>query len=220
MADISFITDFLTKVEGPRQVRGYVPCYRKRDNKGRNYIGAMGISPYGVQFPSTGDPSDFTAMGASGVTVATGCDLGQTDVATLQAYGLTDKVLLDKLSPYIGLKKSDALQKLFFLPLLLTVTEASLLDAAVHGGYLVRYVRPAFQKDSRVAFDDLPKEAQAVVFSVCFQKGCGGVRRDWPKLWKYLTQCDWASASHELQHGFRQYTGRRKLEGQLLEALL
>lgn len=220
MADMAFITDFLTKVEGPRQARGYVPCTRISDGKGRNYIGAVGVPPCGVQYPATGDPSGFRAMGASGVTVATGCDLGQTDISTLKAYGLTDEDLLRKLDPYIGLKNSAALQRLFHLPLLLTVTEASSLDQAVHGGYLARYVRPAYQKDSRVAFDDLPKEAQAVIFSCCYQKGCGGVRRDWPKLWKYLTQCDWASASWELQRGFKQYAGRRKIEGQLLEPLL
>lgn len=216
MADMAFITDFLTKVEGPRQVRGYVPCNRISDGKGRNYIGAVGVPPCGVQYPATGDPSGFRAMGASGVTVATGCDLGQTDISTLCGYGLTDEGLLRKLDPYIGLKKSAALQRLFLLPLLLTVTEASSLDLAVHGGYLARYVRPAYDKASRVAFDDLPKEAQAVIFSCCYQKGCGGVRRDWPKLWSYLTRQNWARASNELCHGFRQYAGRRKLEGQLL----
>lgn len=220
MADMAYITDFLTKVEGPRQVRGYVPCNRISDGKGRNYIGAAGVPPCGVQYPATGDPSGFRAMGASGVTVATGCDLGQTDISTLCGYGLTDEGLLRKLDPYIGLKKSAALQRLFLLPLLLTVTEASSLDLAVHGGYLARYVRPAYDKASRVAFDDLPKEAQAVIFSCCYQKGCGGVRRDWPKLWSYLTRQNWARASNELCHGFRQYAGRRKLEGQLLEPLL
>lgn len=220
MADMAFITDFLTKVEGPRQARGYVPCNRISDGKGRNYIGAVGVPPCGVQYPATGDPSGFRAMGASGVTVATGCDLGQTDISTLKAYGLTDEDLLCKLDPYIGLKKSAALQRLFHLPLLLTVTEASTLDRAVHGGYLARYVRPAHDKASRVAFDDLPKEAQAVIFSCCYQKGCGGVRRDWPKLWKYLTTQDWARASRELQYGFRQYAGRRKVEGQLLAQLV
>lgn len=217
---MAYITDFLTKVEGPRQVRGYVPCNRISDGKGRNYIGAAGVPPCGVQYPATGDPSGFRAMGASGVTVATGCDLGQTDISTLCGYGLTDEGLLRKLDPYIGLKKSAALQRLFLLPLLLTVTEASSLDLAVHGGYLARYVRPAYDKASRVAFDDLPKEAQAVIFSCCYQKGCGGVRRDWPKLWSYLTRQNWARASNELCHGFRQYAGRRKLEGQLLEPLL
>ena len=113
MADMAYITDFLTKVEGPRQVRGYVPCNRISDGKGRNYIGAVGVPPCGVQYPATGDPSGFRAMGASGVTVATGCDLGQTDIPTLKAYGLTDEDLLCKRDPYIGLKKIGRPAKTF-----------------------------------------------------------------------------------------------------------
>lgn len=219
MADIAYISDFLTKVEGPRQMRGYVPCNRISDGKGKNYIGPAGTAPDGVQFPATGQPGAFRAMGASGVTIATGCDLGQTDIATLRAYGLAGSLIL-LFSPYIGLQKSAALQKLFSKPLRISRLDAEATDLAVHGGYLARYVRPAYDKASRVPFDDLPAQAQAVIFSVCFQKGCGGVKRDWPKTWKYLTTQDWKAASSELKSGFSQYTARRKLEGQLLEALL
>lgn len=220
MANIAFITDFLSRVEGPRQCRGYIPCTRITDGKGKNYIGATGTPADGVQFPATGLPSYFKAMGASGVTVATGCDLGQTDIPTLKGYGLADQHLLNKIATYIGLKKSAALKKLFLLPLLLSSGEAAAMDNAVHGGYLNRYVRPAYNAASKVKFDDLPKEAQACVFSVCFQKGCNGVKRDWPKTWKYLTTQNWSAASHELQYGFVSYATRRKLEGQLLETLL
>lgn len=220
MADMAFITDFLGKVEGPRQVRGYVPCRVNATGKGKNYIGRNGTPANGVEFPVTGSPLLFTAMGASGVTIATGCDLGQTDIPTLQGYGLTDQTILNKLAPYIGLKKYNALATLFSQSLLITAEEAQAIDCAVHGGYLSRYVRPAYNRASKVAFDELPKEAQAVVFSVCFQKGCGGVARDWPKTWKYLTTQNWKAASYELQHGFKQYVGRRTLEGKLLEALL
>ena len=220
MADIEYISDFLTRVEGPRQVRGYIPCRVNATGKGKNYIGATDTPPSGVQFPVTGSPLLFTAMGASGVTVATGCDLGQTDIPTLKGYGLDDAVLFEKITPYIGKKKKDALIALFRQALLLTSEEAAAMDHAVHGGYLARYVRPAYEKDSKVKFDALPKEAQAAIMSICFQKGCGGTKRDCPKTWKYLTTQDWASASRELQHGFIQYAGRRKIEGKLLEALL
>lgn len=205
MANITFISNFLTKVEGPRQTVGYIPCYLKTGGSA-NYKGGS-------------NPGNYKAMGASGVTIATGCDLGQTDIATLKGYGLTDAFLLNILSPYIGLKKDAAIQKLHQAPLAISAGHAELLDHAVHGGYLNRYVRPAYEKKSRVKFDDLPNQAQAVVMSVCFQKGCGGVARDWPKLWSYLTQGDWASAAHELRYGFKQYLGRRRTEAALLEEL-
>ena len=215
MADIEYISDFLTRVEGPRQRRGYVPSIRLSDGKGRNYIGPAGTDPLGVQFPATGNPAGFEAMGASGVTIATGCDLGQTDVATLRAYGLPDAII-NSLTPYIGLKTSRAIAKLAQLPLAVSPDAAAEIDHCVHRGYLDRFVRPAYEKAAGVSFDSLPKQAQAVIFSCCFQKGCGGVRRDWPKLWGYLTRQDWSGAAHELKYGFTQYAGRRRIEGELL----
>lgn len=206
MANIKYISDFLTKVEGPRQTQGYIPCF----------LAGGGTANYKGQ----GDPAKYTAMGASGVTIATGCDLGQTSVDTLQAYGLKDEALISTLLPYIGLKKDKAIWALRHMPLTITTEQAEALDHAVHEGYLQKYVRPAYERDSTVKFDDLPDQAQAVVMSVCFQKGCGGVRKDWPKLWRFLTKQDWKNAAWELQHGFKEYKGRRTTEGRLLEALI
>ena len=210
--DISYISDFLNRgfVEGPRNTVGYIPCWIAGTDrkKSANYFGKFDQSP-----------SRYEAMGASGVTIATGCDLGQTDIPSLKNYGVSD-ALISKLSPYIGLKKSQAIAKLHEQQLRISEDEAAELDHCVHGGYLKRYVEPAYNKASSVAFADLPKQAQAVVFSVCFQKGCGGVRRDWPKLWGYLTTQDWKNAAHELRTGFKQYVGRRKVEASVLEELL
>lgn len=204
MADLEYISGFLATVEGPRQTRGYIPC-RKKSGGSANYTGGS-------------NPENYIAMGVSGVTIATGCDLGQTDQATMLAYGL-DVMIAARFGPYFGKKKDAAIRTLHQWPLEITAKQAEAVDRAVHHGYLDRYVRPFWNRHCRVKFDDLPKAAQAVAMSVCFQKGCGGVKRDWPRLWKYLTQCDWASASHELQNGFRQYASRRRTEGKLLEAL-
>lgn len=204
MADINYISDFLTVVEGPRQTTGYIPCYLKAGGSA-NYRG-------------TGDPAKYIAMGASGVTIGTGCDLGQTTIAQLREYGVKDEVLLGTLQPYIGLKKDAAIQKLHRSGgVKISPEQARGLDHAVHGGYLEKWVIPAYERDSRgVRFDALPKQAQAVIMSVCFQKGAGGVKRDWPKTWKYLTTQNWAAASQELRTGFVKYVGRRNTEGKLL----
>lgn len=205
MADIAKISNFLTQVEGPRQTVGYIPCYLKTGGSA-NYKGGS-------------NPERYTAMGASGVTIGTGCDLGQTSIAELQGYGLTDASLLAILSPYIGLKKTAAIQKLHQSPLVISMTNAEKLDHAVHGGYLSRYVRPAYEKKSRAKFDDLPWQAQAVVMSVCFQKGCGGVAKDWPILWGHLCACNWSAAANELRTGFTNYLGRRRQEAELLDGI-
>lgn len=211
MLDIKFISDFLNKdgVEGPRVIEGYIPCYIRGTNntKSANFKGRPDQNP-----------DRFQAMGASGVTIATGVDLGQTDAVTLREYGV-DKELVEQLAPYIGLKRDAAIRKLSQEPLRINPSDAEQLDNCVHAGYLRRFVRPAYDKASDVSFDELPIEAQAVVFSCCYQKGCGGVRRDWPKLWSYLTSQDWCAASRELKNGFKQYKLRRRIEGELLAGL-
>ena len=203
MADMAYINAFLNRrgVEGPCVNVGYIPC------KPGNFYGKPEQKP-----------EKYTAIGVSGVTIATGCDLGQTDIPSLKGYGVPD-ALIEKLQPYIGLKKTTAISKLSERPLTIDMEEAQLLDTCVHTGYLERYVRPAFDRAACFAFDDLPKQAQAVVFSVCFQKGCGGVRRDWPKTWAYLTTRNWPAASRELLTGFKDYKLRRTMEGNLLKEL-
>lgn len=203
MADLEYISQFLNRpsVEGQRQTRGYIPA------RPGNFYGN-----------ANQDPERYTAIGASGVTIATGCDLGQTDAPTLRGYGISSGTV-NQLIPYIGKKRGQAIAKLAQLPLVVSPAAAAELDRCVHQGYLDRYVRPAYEKAAGVIFDDLPVQAQAVIFSCCYQKGCGGVRRDWPRLWGYLTRQDWLGAAHELRHGFREYAGRRRIEGDLLREI-
>ena len=199
--DLVYLAKFLNRpgVEGPRQVRGYVPA------RPGDFTGAAGQQPAG-----------YAAIGASGVTIATGCDLGQTDAATLKAYGLPF-ALIGVFTPYLGLKKADAITTLARLPLFIAPDAAEAVDHAVHAGYLARYVMPAYNREALTPFADLPRQAQAVIFSVCFQKGCGGVRRDWPKTWGFLVRGAWAAAASELLTGFTQYANRRAIEGRLLQ---
>lgn len=204
MGNIEYITEFLKRVEG-WYTDLYIPCYKKSGGSA-NYRGA-------------GNPADYTAMGASGCTVGIGCDLGQTDRATLLGYGVP-AALVDKLAFYIGKKKAAAIDALYRKPLSLSDDEAWELTLGVHKGYLEKYVIPVYEKKSGVKFSYLPVQAQAVVMSVCYQKGVGGVQRDWPKLWKYLIMQDWRGAARELKTGFSQYKARRKIEGELLEELL
>lgn len=203
MADMHYIQALLNTpgVEGPLVTIGYIPA------RPGNFYGRPNQHP-----------EAYTAIGASGVTIATGCDLGQTDAPTLQAYGVP-LAIINQLCPYIGLKKTVAISKLSTLPLAISTDTAAMLDECVHTGYLRKYVAPAYQKAAGTSFDALPKQAQAVVFSVCFQKGCGGVRRDWPKLWGYLVTQNWCAASKELRTGFTQYKLRRRIEGELLQEL-
>lgn len=202
--DIEYIRAFLATVEGEQATRGYIPCFLKGGGS--------------ANFTGSGDPGRYIAMGQSGITIATGCDLGQTDRATLTAYGL-DPAITALLSPCFGLRKDKAIAWLARYPLSITRAQAQALDDAVHDGYLRRYVIPAWEKASGKSFADQPRQAQAVIMSLCFQKGCAGVRRDWPITWKHLVACNWKAAARELVTGFRQYAGRRRKEGKLLEEI-
>lgn len=204
MLDMVYITDFLKRVEG-FFARLYIPCFL-RSGGSANYFGGP-------------NPGNYIAMGASGCTVGIGCDLGQTDAKTLRGYGCAEDVI-KIFTPYYGKKQTAAINILHEKPLTVPQSVAEALTIAVHEGYLARNVRPAYENDSGVKFDSLPEQAQAVVMSVCYQKGVGGVRRDWPRTWKYLTTRDWASAAHELKNGFTQYKSRRRIEGELLEEIL
>lgn len=218
--DYNAIEELLRQVEGPCQSRGYIPCrpwaYPAR---GLNYIGRETGDPRGVPAYISGKWRGLVAMGASGVTIATGCDLGQTDLPTLKEYGLPCAIT-DHFIHYLGKKRDRALQALYEEPLYITPEQAAEVDAAAHRGYLKKYVIPAYGRDSMFVFNDLPGPAQAVIMSVCFQKGCGGVARDWPRLWGYLTSGQWQKAHDELETGFTQYTNRRKQEAQYLRKIL
>lgn len=204
MANLPYISQFLSKVEGACQTQGYIPCHKKPSGTA-NYRGGA-------------NPHLYTAMGASGVTIATGCDLGQTSYQTMVEYGLAPAIA-ELFRYYYGKKKDLAIAALHQRPLIITQAQAEATDMAVHKGYLDRYVRPAFESASGRRFDALPDQAQAVIMSVCFQKGCGGVRKGCPRLWSYLINAEWSRAATELCTGFSEYVSRRRQEGRLLAQL-
>lgn len=199
--DLTYISNFLSRVEGSRQTVGYIPCHLVGGGTA-NYKGGP-------------NPERYRAMGASGVTIATGCDLGQTDAATLMYYGLAP-ALVQLFTAYYGKKREAAIAALYARPLRIDEAQAQAVDEAVHGGYLRRWVIPAYEKAAGKSFDALPRQAQAVIMSLCFQKGCGGVARDWPVVWGHLVAGRWPEAAQELRTGFKQYAGRRRTEGNLL----
>lgn len=142
MADLRYISSFLSQVEGSCQTRGYIPCNVKGGGTA-NYRGGP-------------NPERYIAMGVSGVTIATGCDLGQTDAKTLAGYGLSADVI-SLFTPYFGKKKAAAIAALHMLPLAISNAQAAATDLAVHRGYLDKNVRPAWQRACHaMSFDDLP----------------------------------------------------------------
>lgn len=153
----------------------------------------------------------------SGVTIASGFDLGQRRLNDLKALGLSDD-LCTRCEPYLGLKKHDAVEKLSLEPLTLTEDEALTIDTAVRRQHVDELIRN-FNADSDVPFEDLKPACQTVVASVSFQYGAALGSRT-PNFWRQITSSDWEGALANLRNFGDRYRTRRNKEADLLATVV
>ena len=159
------------------------------------------------------------ALGVSGVTIGTGVDLGQQTGAGLMDMGVPHAVV-KKLLPYIGLKKAAAQDALRRQPLVLTAEEVAALDDAVIRRY-VRDIEARYNKNfPHLPFADIPREAQAVVVSILYQRGLSSPK-NFPQTWNALQVGDWKDAARRLCDAslWDGYQTRRKAEGEILKQI-
>ncbi len=153
----------------------------------------------------------------SGVTVATGIDLGQRGLEEIRALNIPDS-LKEKLAPYAGLIKEKAVEFLAMNPLILSKPEAEALDKAVKGPFLSELER-RYNADSRVKFAELPPEAQTVIASVGYQYGSPWTRT--PNFWMQVTKQQWSDAVANLRNfGDTCCQPRHNKEANLLDNVL
>ena len=191
MIDTAYIRIVLERFEGKGIAKGYVPA----DKSGK-------------------------AFGASGVTVATGVDLGQQTKEGLAAMGIPAAVI-SRLAPYLGAKREEAQYLLAREPLHLTQEEVDVIDRAVHA----KYIDQAAGLFGRDAFEAAPREVQAVAVSLHYQFGTPA-RKASPALenaWNAMRRGNYAYAAVELRDPsgwsipHQQYIKRRAAEAALLE---
>jgi len=203
MINYDFIYTILAQYEGKAYTRGYIPC------DGGTWFG--GLDPY------KGEP-----QGASGVTIATGVDLGQQTRVGLKSMGVSDETLAI-LDPYIGLQKKSAMQKLKEAPLAITPERVKEIDDAVHE----HYIMGTALKFGRENFEAAPKEVQAVAVSLCYQFGTP-FRAVSPGLglaWEALRVDNYKEAALHLANpkgwsvDHQKYLSRRRQEAMLLNAI-
>lgn len=154
----------------------------------------------------------------SGVTIATGVDLGQLTATALYSLGLPGP-LATRLLPYVGLRGEAAVAALAAAPLTITQAESDALDAADRAptiGALSAYWMRARGRDVPL-FRDLPDAPQTVVGSVAFQYGPNLARRC-PRFWRAATAADWRGVIAELRAFGDDYPTRRHREADYLEA--
>jgi WXG100 family type VII secretion target len=150
----------------------------------------------------------------SGVTVGTGFDIGQRTESDIDAMDIPD-TLKEKLKPYAGLIKQDAVDFLADNPLTITQEEATALDKAVKQKALDTLVTRYDNATTGTKFADLPQEMQTVLASVEFQYGSMSAKT--PNFWKMVTEQRWDDAIAELRDFGDKYPTRRGLEADLLQ---
>lgn len=154
----------------------------------------------------------------SGVTIATGFDLGQRSENDLKSLRL-DALLIAKLKPYLGSKGANAQALLIKNPLMINLIQAQAIDKSVKSLHIAQLkLKYNAAPGNKIKFIDLPPEAQTVITSVSFQYGVGlNIRA--PKFWKAATSQDWPETIKILKSFGDAYPTRRKKEAALLEKI-
>lgn len=146
----------------------------------------------------------------SGVTIATGFDIGQRNEYDL--IGLPDD-LIELLSPYCEITGYDAIQKLKEQPLVITQQQLLIINEFVYSeaeDFLIK----AWQEWSDINWDDLTDRQQTVVASVSFQYGC--LARRTPNFWRQVTTGKWNDAIANLRNFGDNFPTRRNKEADYL----
>lgn len=152
----------------------------------------------------------------SGVTIATGFDLGQRSENDLKNLGLAS-TLIAKLKPYLTAKTTEAKKLIDKTPLTITAAEAESIDKATKASH-ISAIKLKYDSASKTSFIDLPAQAQTVIASVSFQYGTG-LDAATPKFWKAVTTQDWTEAVKILKSFGDAYPTRRGKEAALLEKI-
>lgn len=157
----------------------------------------------------------------SGVTIATGFDLGQRDEDELRQLELNES-LITTLKPYLGVKGEAAAALIRNNPLTITDSQAETIDQAVkkeHIGKLRTRYRSAPGNTSGKPFFEIPAEAQTVIASVSFQYGVN-LKVATPKFWRAASSQNWQQSVSILRNFRDAYPTRRRKEARLLERVL
>lgn len=151
----------------------------------------------------------------SGVTVASGFDIGQRSVEQID--DMFGYELADKLAPYCGVVGHDAVELITKRPLKITEDEAEEINRLAHKE-AVNLLLADWNKATKTPFHSLSDECQTVVASVAFQYGDLPTRT--PNFWRQVTAGDWWGALANLRNFGDRFKTRRNIEADLLESRL
>jgi len=152
----------------------------------------------------------------SGVTIASGFDIGQRNREELKA--MFDIKLVNKFSKYCGKKGVFAASFLEENPLEITEEECVEINKISHSNS-ERNIRCEWGLKSRYChFCDLSVEQQTVIASLSFQYG--SLLKSTPIFWEQVTNGCWVLAIANLRNFGDNYPTRRNKEADYLEGKL
>ena len=144
----------------------------------------------------------------SGVTIASGFDLGARKLSDLK--GLPEDIIA-LLTPFLGFTGAEASE---IAPnLKVSEDQAKIINEFAKSTELAK-LKTKWQNATGTNFDDLPTEQATVLTSVAFQYG--DLESRTPNFWKQTTGGDWVGAYKNLLNFGDRYTSRRLNEAQLL----
>ncbi len=148
-------------------------------------------------------------LGKSGVTVATGFDLGQRNEQDLRLLGLSAP-LIAKLRPYLGKRKWEADNFLRANPLTLTRKEVQEIDEAI----FVTKVRGIIRDVGETRWQKMGRSLRTVLASVQFQYGSARLKT--PNFFKKVLSMDVPTIATYLKNFGDKYKTRRTRESNYL----
>lgn len=150
----------------------------------------------------------------SGVTIATGFDIGQRTPE--QLYRLLPRQLAFKLASYCEKTGEKAAAFLASKPLNISESDANTINICYKKTFINSLVQ-SYNKASNKPFNQLPEQAQTVIASVAFQYG--NLAKRCPKFWQTAVTQNWANMGKELENFGDRYPSRRKQEAAYLKGI-
>jgi len=147
-------------------------------------------------------------LGHSGVTIASGFDLGQRCLKDISGFY---KELRDKLIPYLELQGEEALEVAHTL--CISEEEGNKINNFAKRQEIGRLQEKWYDKTNS-DFKLLPQNQATVIASVAFQYG--DLESKTPKFWAQITSGDWEAAYNNLLNFGDRYPSRRKREAKYL----
>jgi len=151
----------------------------------------------------------------SGVTVATGVDLGRS-AGEIKSLGLPSS-LESKLLPYAGLQGQRALAKIRSSPLSLSASEVATLDKAERSQQMQKVTSHYEKAMGKGSFSKLTGPQQTVLSSISYQWGVYLENTKMRGFWNDVKKGNWDKIQKDLLNDHSKYSNRRHQEGNVLK---